>query len=125
MKRNIAELQQFLDELEGNMTHLIGGFYGIVVIEGELTSTFNEASDFETKKRIIEDAQNVVTSTRKMIEDVTTTNKNVCNQLKIVPEDGKKHAVQEHLKLRERVLIDMEAYIISIESQINDLKNEI
>lgn len=124
MKR-IETLRQFLDELEENMAHLIGGFYGIIVIEGEIKSAFYEAPDLETKKLVIQDAQNVVTSSRKMIEDATITNKDVGGRLKCFPEDGKKHAVEEHLKLRERVLIDIEAYIISLESQINELKNEI
>lgn len=121
----IEKLRQFLDELQENMANLIGGFYGIIVIEGEIKSAFYEAPDLETKNLVIQDAQNVVTSSRKMIEDATTTNKEVGGRLKSFPEDGMKHAVEEHLKLRERVLIDLEAYIISIESKINDLKNEI
>lgn len=125
MMKRIETLHQFLDELQDNMANLIGGFYGIIVIEGEIKSAFYAAPDLETKKLVIQDAQNVVTSSRKMIEDATITNKDIGGHLKGFPEDGKKHAVQEHLKLRERVLIDIEAYIISIESQINELKNEI
>lgn len=124
MKR-IEKLRQFLDELQENMANLIGGFYGIIVIEGEIKSAFYEAPDLETKNLVIQDAQNVVTSFRKLIEDATITNKDVGGRLKSFPEDGKKHVVEEHLKLRERVLIDLEAYIISIQSQINELKNEI
>ena len=125
MKGKIENLRQFLDELQENMSNLIGGFYGIIVIEGEIKAAFYEAPDLETKKLVIQDAQNVVTSSRRMIEDATVTNKHVGDQLKRFPEDGKKHAVEEHLKLRERVLIDVEAYIISLESQLNELKNEI
>lgn len=123
--KKIENSRQLLDELQENMSNLIGAFYGIIVIEGEIKAAFYEAPDLETKNLVIQDAQNVVTSSRKMIEDAIITNKHVSDQLKRFPEDGKKHVVEEHLKLRECVLIDVEAHIISLESQLNELKNEI
>lgn len=125
MKKKIETLRQFLDELQENIANLIGGFYGVIVMEGDIKDAFHEAPALELKKQVIKEAQDVVTNCRIMIEEATKTNKDVGDRLRKFPDDGKKHAVEEHLKLRERVLVDIEAYIISLESQINELKNEI
>lgn len=124
MKKNIGKLREFLDELQKNATTLIGGFYGLIVIEGDINDVFKMASELEEKKQILKEAQNVVESTLSMIEDSTTANKDVLSDLKKFPEGGRKHAIEEHVKFRERILIDMEAYVISLESKINELKNE-
>ena len=125
MMKNIGKLFEFLDELQVNAAILIGGFYGLIVIESDIKNVFKIASKLEDKKRILEEAQNVVTSTLATIADSTTANKEVLSELKKFPDEGRKHAIEEHVKFRERILIDMEAYVISLESKIDELKNEI
>lgn len=125
MKNNPEILNEFLDELVNNASFLLGGFYGIIVIENDIKTVFKSTSVLEEKKQILEEAQNVVTSTLAVIEDSTIANKEVIDELKNFPDEGRKHAVEEHVKFRERILIDMEAYVISLESKIDELKNEI
>ena len=125
MSTRITTPSQFLDELQDNMANLVGSFYAIVLVEGEFKDTYNRAPSKALKKVVLDEGEGIATQARKLIEDCTETNKGVEERLKNVPDDGKKHATEEHLKLRVRVLVDMEAYVISLESQINGLKNEI
>lgn len=125
MKGNFVKIKVFLDELEENLSLLVGGFYGLIVMEGDIKSVFNIASDLEQKKQILAMAQKVVEQTHDMIEESTSSNKEIINDLKKFPEEGRKHAIEEHIRLRQRILIDVEAYLISLESQLNELKNEI
>lgn len=124
MKR-IENLSQFLDELEDNMANLVGSFYAIVLVEGEFMETYIKQPSEALKKVVLNEGEGIATQARKLIEDCIETNKGIEARLKNVPDDGKKHAAEEHLKLRARVLVDMEAYVISLESKIKELKNEI
>lgn len=125
MKGNFERITVFLDELEENLSILVSGFYGLVIMEGDIKSLFKITSDLEQKKEILAEAQKVVEGTHDMIEESTRVNNEIINDLKKFPEEGRKHAIQEHIRLRQRILIDMEAYLISLESQLNELKNEI
>lgn len=125
MSTRIQNTSQYLDELQDNMAQLIGCFYAVVFVEGEFKNTYNRAPSKALKKVVLEEGKGIATETRKLIEDSTETNKVVEERLKNVPDDGKKHATEEHLKLRVRVLVNLEAYVVSLENQINELKNEI
>lgn len=117
--------REILEELHENISKLIDSYYGLIIIEGDFIKIVNEQSSTYKKKVVISEAIAVATKTREMIEECTKMNKEVEAIIKDFPDDGCKHAVSQHVALRVHVLVNIEAYLISLESKITEMKNEI
>lgn len=124
MKANLKTVQ-LLEKVSSDISNLVGMYFGIIIMEAHIVDTVHNAPNLEIKNEILENAQEIVTGAREEINNGTETNKELKNYFEDIPYCGIKMVALEHVALRVHLLVKIEAYIISLESKINEMKNEI